>query len=90
MKSRDAWHLAGQIDKVFCSVLGCHIYALSLQPGITAESFKDMTVGDSLLSILVQKLTLFMPLENTSAQIIFQAALSVKARFGLQNPNNYI
>jgi len=67
MKSKDAWHLAGQIVKVFCGVLGCQTCVLSLQSAITAKSFKDRAVGDSLLSILLQKITLFMPLENTSA-----------------------
>lgn len=66
MKIGNIQHLAGQIVKAFWSVVGCQTPLLSLQSGITAKSLTDRAVGDSLLSILLQKLTSFMALKDTS------------------------
>lgn len=59
---------------------------IKAQPGFTAQSSRDSTLQDSFPLIVLQKITLFMSLQNANAKVLFQVAFISEVKIWQPNP----
>lgn len=60
---------------------------IKTQPGVIAQSSRDSTLlQDSFPSVILQKITLFMSLQNTNAEVLFQVAFISEVKIWQPNP----